>query len=84
MFISFLVILGESLLQSVEVYSDMIAVQLDDVNRSLVRGDVLTFIVRQESFGDFMDQFHKGYNSKLLFFTRSMSPSSMTRNFNFF
>ena len=49
MFISFLVILGESLLRSVEVYSDMIAVQLDDVNRSLVGGDVLTVIVRQES-----------------------------------
>ena len=31
-FIFFLILLEESLLQSVEVYSNMIALQLDDVN----------------------------------------------------
>ena len=54
-FISFLVLLEESLLQSVEVYSEMISVQIDDVNRALVGSDVLTVIVRQESFGEVVD-----------------------------
>ena len=48
-FIPFPVLLGESLLQSVEVYRDMIAVQLHDVYRTLDGVDILTVIVRQES-----------------------------------
>ena len=46
----------------------MIAVQLDDGNRALVGGDVLTVIVRQEYFGDVVDRLHKGNNGELLFF----------------
>ena len=46
----------------------MVAVKLDDVNRALVSGDVLTVIVRQESFGDVVDRLHKGNNGELLFF----------------
>ena len=66
-FISFLILLEESLLQSVEVYSDMIALQLDDVYRTLVSVDTLTIIVCQESFRDVLDRLQKGYNGKLLF-----------------
>ena len=48
-FVYFLVLLEESLLRSIEVYIDMIAVQLDDVYRTLVSVDILTVIVRQKS-----------------------------------
>ena len=82
-FIYFLVLLEESLIQSVEVYSEMIAVQLDDVNIALVSVDDWTVIVRQESFGYVVDRLHEGYNGELLFFTRLMSPASMTRDFSF-
>ena len=51
----FLVLLIESLLRSVEVYSDMITVQLDDVYQALVCVDILTIIIRQESLGDVVD-----------------------------
>ena len=47
-----MVILEESLLRSVEVYSDMIAVQLDDFYQTLVSVDILTIIISQESFKD--------------------------------
>ena len=67
-FIHFLVFLEESLLQSNEVYIKMVAVQLDDVNRALVSSDVVTVIVRQESFGDVVDRIHKGNNGELLLF----------------
>ena len=50
-----LVLLEESLLRSVEVYSKMIPVQLNEVYQTLVSGDVLTAIVRQESFRDVVD-----------------------------
>ena len=66
-FVSFLVLLEESLLRSVEVYSDMIAVQLDEVFLTLVSVDILTIIVRQESLGDVMDRLHEEYNGRLLF-----------------
>ena len=66
-FVSLLVLLEESLLQSVEVYRDMITVQLDDVYRTLMSGDILTVIVRQESFGDVVDQLHEGYNGEIIF-----------------
>ena len=54
-FVFFLVLLEESLLQIVEVYSDMIAVQIDDVYRTLVSVDIFTVIVRQKSLGDVVD-----------------------------
>ena len=81
-FVSFMVLLEKSLLRSVEVYRDMISVQLDDVYQTLVSVDILTVILRQESFRDVMDQLHEGYNGELFFFTRSMSPVSMTRDFS--
>ena len=62
-----MVLLMESLLRSVEVYSDMIAVQLNDVYQTLVSVDTLTIIVRQESLGDFVDQLHKRYNGEIIF-----------------
>ena len=65
--IPFLVFLEKSLLRSVKVYSDMIAVQLDDVYQTLVSVDILTIIVRQESLKDVMDQLHEGYNGGLMF-----------------
>ena len=67
-FISFLVLLEDSLLWSIEVYSKIIAVQLDDVNRALISGDILTVIVRQESFGDVLDRLHTGNSGELIFF----------------
>ena len=66
-FVFFLVLLEKSLLPSVEVYSDMIAVQLNDVYQTLVSVDTLTIIVRQESLGDFVDQLHKRYNGEIIF-----------------
>ena len=66
-FISFLVLLEESLLQSVEVYIEMIAVQLDDFYQTLVIVDILKVIVHQEYLGDVLDRLHKGYNGELLF-----------------
>ena len=67
-FIYFLVLLEESLLQSVEVYIEMISVQIDDVNRALVRSDVMTFTLHQESFGEVFGRLHKGNNGELLIF----------------
>ena len=55
-----MVILEESLLRSVEVYSNMISVQLDYVYRTLVGVDVFTVILRQESLRDVMHQLHEG------------------------
>ena len=66
-FIPFMVFHKESLLRSVEVYSEMVAVQLDDVDRALVSSDVLTVIIRQESFEDVVDRLHKVNNGELLF-----------------
>ena len=66
-FIPFLVFLEESPFLSVELYSEMVVVQLDDLNRALVIGDVLKVIVGQESFGDVVHRLHKGNNGKLLF-----------------
>ena len=45
----------------------MIAVQLDDVNCTLVSGDILTIIVCQEFLGDVVDQIHEGNIGELLF-----------------
>ena len=81
-FIPFLAFHEESLIRNDEVYSDMVAVQLDDINRALVGGDVVTVIVRQESFGYVVDRLHKGYNGEIIFSTRSLSPASMTRDFS--
>ena len=61
----------------------MIFVQINEVYRALVGGDVLTVIVRQESFRDVVVRLHKGNNGELFFLTRSMSPALMTREFNF-
>ena len=44
------------------MYSDMIAVQLDNVNRTLVRVDILSIIIGRESLGDVVDQLYEGYN----------------------
>ena len=53
-FVFFLILLEESLLRSVEVYSDMIAVQFDDVDQTLMSVDVFSIIVGQQSIGDVM------------------------------
>ena len=50
-----MVFIEESILTSIEVYIKMVAVQIDDVNRSLVSGDILTIIISQESLGDVVD-----------------------------
>ena len=62
-----MVLLMESLLRSVEVYSDMIAVQLNDVYQRLVNLDILKVVVHQELLGDVGDQLHEGYNGDILF-----------------
>ena len=63
----FPLLLEESLLRIVEVYSDMLAVQLDDVYQTLLSVDIFTIIVHQELLGDVVDQLHEGYNGKILF-----------------
>ena len=82
-FVFFLILFEESLLRSADMYSIMIAVQLDDVYQKLVSVYISTIIVVQESLKDVVDQLHEGYNGKTFFFTRSMSPALMTRDFNF-
>ena len=62
-----MVLLMESLLRSVEVYSDMIAVQLNDVYQRLVNLDILKVVVHQELLGDVGYQLHEGYNGDILF-----------------
>ena len=59
-FVSFLLLLEESLLRSVEVYSNMITVQLDDVYRTLVSADILTIIVSAEIFTIIVGQEYLG------------------------
>ena len=51
----FLILLDESLLRINEIYSDVIAVQFDDVNRTLISVDVFSFFLGQESLGDVVD-----------------------------
>ena len=48
------------------MYSNMTAVQFDDVEQKLMRVDVFSIIAGQESLGDGVDLFHKGYNGELL------------------
>ena len=56
------------------MYSNMIHVQLNEVYQTLVSVDILTIIVRQESFGDVVDRIHEGYNVKLLFYRLGRCP----------
>ena len=49
-FVLVLVLLEESLLGSIKMYRDMIAIQFDDIYRTLMRIYVFFVIVRQESF----------------------------------
>ena len=44
----------------------MIAVQLDDVYRTLVSVDILKIIIHQESFVDVVDRLHEGYNAMVI------------------
>ena len=64
------------------MYSEVFAVQLDEVYRALVGSDVLTVVVGKESFGDVVDGLHEGYDGELLFSIKSRSPASTTRDFN--
>ena len=49
------------------MYSDMIAVQLDDANQTLMSVDIFSIIVGQESLIDLVDRLHEGYICGLLF-----------------
>ena len=53
--IPFLVFFKEVLFRSGYVYSEMVAVQLDEVYRALVGSDVLKFVIGEESFRDVVD-----------------------------
>ena len=54
-FVFFLILPEESLHRSVEMYSNVISVQLDDVDRTLMSVDVFSVIVGQESLRDVVD-----------------------------
>ena len=54
-FVFFLILLEESLLRSFEMYSNVIAVKFDDVDRKLMSVNVFYIIVGKESLGDVVD-----------------------------
>ena len=60
------------------MYSEMVAVQLDEVHRALMSSVVLTVIIGQESFGDVVDGSTKE-TTVSFFFQLSLGPLPESR-----